>query len=337
MRTRVLRQLISLEVRNLRIEPHLARRLPVSLARRYHAIPVAEENGKITVVMADPDDLRAQKAVISSLGLDACMVRGDGVDIDALIEEIWSGNSQTPPPLELLVYPPPPRKAREYSSSGIEAGEVCAYARVLGKLMNARVTEFPAGVQPNPQVLVNEARCLDPDLVICGMRERGLFKRLPTSLLVVPSSRLPIKRILLLVKGQAGEEIALDWALRLARPSGARVTVLVILPPVPLMYSGLGSMQYKLSELLATETPLGKRLRQVAQKLLEGEIDSTLRLRTGTFEMQIQSELWSTSYNLVVLPADSSQPIRSWWFDGLVEPLLRTTDRPILIAKSKSF
>lgn len=337
MRTKGLRQLISLEVRNLRIEPHLARRLPASLARRYHAIPVAEENGKITVVMADPDDLGAKKAVISSLGLEACMVRGDGVDIDALIEEIWFGNSIVPPPLELLVYPPPPRTARGYSPSGIEAGEICAYAQVLGRLMKARVTEFPTCVQPNPQVLVNEARCLDPDLVICGMRERGLFKRLPTSLLVVPSSRLPIKRMLLLVKGQAREEIALEWILRLAQPSRARVTVLVILPPVPLMYSGLTSMQYKLSELLTTETPLGKGLRQVAQKLLEGEIDSTLRLRTGTFEMQIQSELWSTSYDLVVVPADSPQPIRSWWFDGLVEPLLRTTDRPILLANSKSF
>ncbi len=332
-----IRKMTNLEIRELRIRPHLARRLPASLARRYHAIPVAEENGHITVAMADPDDLRARKAVVSSLGLDACLVKGNGVDIDALIEQIWSGNSHNPPTLELLVYAPPRRTVQEYSSRGVDAGEVCAYARALGSLMNAHVTHFPTGLPPNTQALIKEARCLDCDLLVCGAPERSLFKRLPASLLVVPSSRLPLKRILLLVKGQVGDEIGLDWVLRLARPSRAHVTVLAVLPPVPLMYRGLALLQYGLPELLATETALGRQLRQVAQKLADGEIEGTLRLRTGTFEMQIQAELWTTSYDLVVLPADSPQPLRCWLFDGLVEPLIRTTNRPVLIARSKSF
>lgn len=336
MTIRVLRKMTNLEIRKLQIRPHLARRLPASLARRYHAIPVAEENGHITVAMADPEDLGAREAVVSSLGLDAYLIKGDGVELDALIEQIWSENSPSPSSLELLIYAPSIRTRRVEQSGILDPNEICAYTQAIGSLLNAHVTRLPSELPPDAQVLVKEARGFDCDLLVCGAPGRSLFKRLPTSLLVVQSIHLPIKRILLLVKGQEEDEIALDWVLRLAHPSRAHVTVLVILPPVPLMYLGLEKMQYRLPELLTAETSLGGQLRQIAQKLADGEIEGNLRLRTGTFEMEIQTELETTSYDLVVLPADSPQPLRYWLFDGLVESLIRATDRPVLIARAKA-
>ena len=42
----------------LTADRELARRLPPDLAWRYHALPLAEDNGRVTVAMADPDDDR---------------------------------------------------------------------------------------------------------------------------------------------------------------------------------------------------------------------------------------------------------------------------------------
>ena len=54
----------------LAAKPLVARRLPAELARRFHALPIAEDNGRITVAMADPDDVVARQAIASALAGD---------------------------------------------------------------------------------------------------------------------------------------------------------------------------------------------------------------------------------------------------------------------------
>lgn len=49
-------------------EPDLAQRLPPHVAMRYHALPLAEDNGRITVAMADPDDADAREAIVAARG-----------------------------------------------------------------------------------------------------------------------------------------------------------------------------------------------------------------------------------------------------------------------------
>ena len=41
--------------------------LPGDVARRYHALPIAQDNGRVTVVMANPADQTAREAVEAAL------------------------------------------------------------------------------------------------------------------------------------------------------------------------------------------------------------------------------------------------------------------------------
>jgi len=77
-----------------RLEPNLqlARLLPPDLALRYHALPVAKDGERITVAMADPNDVKAREAVLTTLGKSTCIVQADVNAIDGLLEDLWHEN-----------------------------------------------------------------------------------------------------------------------------------------------------------------------------------------------------------------------------------------------------
>jgi hypothetical protein len=74
---------------SLAIIPRLVRRLPPALAFRFHALPLAEGNGYITVATADPDDAVARTAVAAALGTRLYVMQADPTVIDGLLCEVW--------------------------------------------------------------------------------------------------------------------------------------------------------------------------------------------------------------------------------------------------------
>ena len=75
------------------IIPRLVRRLPPALAFRFHALPLAEGKGYITVAMADPDDAEARAALAAALGMRLYVVKADPMVIDGLLSEVWPKES----------------------------------------------------------------------------------------------------------------------------------------------------------------------------------------------------------------------------------------------------
>ena len=78
---------------SLAIIPRLVRRLPPALAFRFHALPLFESNGYITVAMADPDDAAARAAVAAALGTRLHVVEADPMVIEGLLSEVWPKES----------------------------------------------------------------------------------------------------------------------------------------------------------------------------------------------------------------------------------------------------
>jgi nucleotide-binding universal stress UspA family protein len=312
----------------------LARRLPPALACRYHALPVAEDGGRITVAMADPADAKARAAVMTALGPESCLVRGDARTIDALLREIWSNEACCP--LALLLCRLPSK----------EADRVREYAQALGGLLGAQVRcENSTGEPGTPP---SEALDLDYDLVLLGRPDRALVYRLlsasgpgagqsrpsglPFGVLVAQEPRWPLRQILLVVQAERGQESAVDWVVRLAHASGSAVTALGIVPPVPAMYGGRGRLDQGLPALLSSRTALGSRMRQVARSLVTWEIEGVLRLRQGLPEWQIRQEMIAGDYDLIALSTTPQQPVVRRVKGDLVGPLLRWADRPVLVA-----
>lgn len=320
----------------LSINPKLARRLPPALAFRYHALPLAKERGRITVAMADPNDLTARAAVAEALGSKPYVVQGDQTAIDELLAEIWP--EAMCHALRLLAYHQASRLAEEVQD----------YAHYLCELLDGHLSDFQDVMPPEGSFddLVQEAK-RGYDLVIfgepdqspverllCGPAELKSSELMPCSVLTTRWPRWPLRRTLLILRGHETDDSAVEWIMRLAQPSNAAVTVLAVLPDVPAMCSHRAYRESNMAIWLASDTTLGRQLRQIAQRLRNWGTEGTLRFRQGAPEQQIQHEVGEGDYDLIVMAADHT----SWWsrrlLGELVTPLLRGTDRPVLIAKS---
>ncbi len=155
----------------------------------------------------------------------------------------------------------------------------------------------------------------------------------PTSILIARQPRWPIQKILLVLRVEATDQAAVNWVCRLARPSGADVTILPIVPSLPAMYSQGAQVQTELGVLLSPNTPSGRQIRHLAQQFVEWEITGTMRLRQGEPNWQIQTETTETAYDLVVIGAEPHPRWQRWLLGELVSPLLRWAFMPVLVAK----
>jgi nucleotide-binding universal stress UspA family protein len=101
----------------------------------------------------------------------------------------------------------------------------------------------------------------------------------------------------------------------------------------PVYQQAIVDMPWGLSKWLATSSPLGQQLHRIAEQLENWDIEEHLRYRQGSPEQQIQSEVEEEDYDLIIIAADPS----GWWLrrvlGEVVNPLLRSSERSVLVAK----
>jgi hypothetical protein len=316
----------------LTTSPSLARRLPVDLARRFHAVPLAEDGGRITVAMADPDDMAAREAIASILGPALYVVQAETSTIDTLVAEIWGEEDECPLNMGVCDLGPAPT-------------QVWDYAQPLAALLGARISRLDMPERASD--LAGGASGVECDLVIAGDSDHPLLRRIllmdlehgaasehgvpARAVLIAQRPRWPLKRILLILCGEEGDSAAVEWVLRLARPSGSVVTVLAVVPPAKDVIDAQMGVEHGLPGLLSSDTPLGRQMQGVARHLVNSEIEGTLRLRQGPPDLQIGRELAEGEYDLVAVPWGFC-----WWWRqrrevDLLSFLLQSGDRPVLV------
>jgi nucleotide-binding universal stress UspA family protein len=291
--------------------------------------------------MADPDDTEAREAVVAALGPKSCVVKGSPLTIDAQLSEIWGEETRRRLKLKVCAFPDP------------LPDELWDYTQALSSLLGAHLGRMTTEEEVN--ALVKGGRRADSCLLVIGCpmgkrchplirrllsrstADRGLAaqqRAVPFAILAAQRPRWPLERILLVNCGESVDNVAVDWTLRLARPSAATVTILAVVPPVPAMYHGLSRMEQGVAALLATDTDLGRQMHQAARRLAECKVDGTLRLRQGAPDQQICREVVEGDHDLIVM---ATRPCR-WWLRQLkgdpICSLLRRVDRPVLIAES---
>lgn len=259
------------------------------------------------------------------------VAQDDRMIIDRLLTQLW--RTIEPPSTHLLAYAP----------NRSHADEMRSYADYVGGLLNASLDYAPENTTLD--TLTEEAG-YGYDLIMLGRPDESLIEhlfsgagagrtvnRLPVSLLIAHQPRRPLRKLLLVIQGDASDHKATDWALRLAGPSGASVTVLAVVPPVPAMYHDLAWMESGLAELLTTDTRLGHRMRQMARRLVNDEIEGTLRLRQGSPNWEIRREAIEGRYDLIAVAAAPQEGLGRWLLGDLATSLLHIVDRPLLMAR----
>ena len=122
----------------------------------------------------------------------------------------------------ILVYLPGPEAG----------GTLRAYGEYLSNLLQGQTTYLMESSGEDFSNLRRAARGFD--LVLCGEPEQSTLERVlfgsigrrvaskaPTTILVAQQPRWPIRKILLVMRVEPSEELAVDWAGRLACSSGA--------------------------------------------------------------------------------------------------------------------
>lgn len=219
------------------------------------------------------------------------------------------------------------------------------YAQYLNRFLGGRMRFFEDNVETRAdfEALAAEAG-QGYDLVVYGepiQPHRHLFvpsisrlaaKELPTSVLVARPPHRQIAKILMLARGQEFDRLAADWLMRFAKLERIEVTVLVLLPHAPAIYSHL-LHKIGVSQWLVSDTPWSELLRRINRDLPRWQVDDHLKFRSGSPDDQVRTEIEESDPDLIIVGAD---PV-SWWqrriVGALVDQLLEGIDRPILVAK----
>jgi len=328
--------LMFLEDDGLRVNPRFASLLPPDLAYRYHALPVAGIGDQITVAMADPGDSEARQVISNVIGSSTCVVQTNQDTIDRLINEFWEKPAN--PSMILL----------SCSTSSASSAGVNSYTCTLADIMGATICKFEtakAGKQIYQEIR-REVERLNPSIVIIsgiaisnrrrfieGSLENKLVDQLSPSILVVRKPRWPLRRILLVLRNVNGDQASADWTIRIAQPSFSDVTVLPLTMPIPVIYEHVYHMRSSIADLLTSSSTIGRNLRQVARRLVDSEINSTLRIRPEPLEYQVRFELVERAYDMVVIASEPDSPHSRLVNGDVISPLLGCANCPILVAK----
>lgn len=218
----------------------------------------------------------------------------------------------------------------EYLSSLLQ-GQTTYLSESSGE-KSSRLTKAASGYD---LVLYGEPEQSTLERVLFGSIGRRVARNVPTTILVAHQPRWPIKKILLVIRVEALEELAVDWAGRLTHLCDAHLTILPLVPLQPLIYGSVSHLQVGIESLLAPITPSGQQLRTFLNRLRQWQVNGTLRVRQGDPLWQICWEIDEGKYDLVIIGAEQHSHLRRWLFGELVGPLVSRINRPLLIAGTR--
>jgi nucleotide-binding universal stress UspA family protein len=287
-----------LSIRDIPIDPAVARRLPRGLAEYYAALPVGEDRGRLTVAMALPEDSKPVALLESLLRTPIVPVQTATHEVRAAIRHVWRNECDAGS--RILCCDGIPPLARLFAASlGAElvsAGDADPLVAALrgGFLLTVTAPGDPA-------------------------RMARWVRAAPGALLFAGEVDRPIRRIVVVLRGHSPDEQALRFVLPLARVCGAAITLIGIGDD-----AGVGLAGWLLP---------GERTREqffaCADLLYQAGLAGSLKLREGEPAAQIAQELAGSNCDLLVMAAEAHGDAVS----ALLSALQATPPPPVLILK----
>ena len=274
-----------LSLKNISIDETLARNLPRHLAYYHRALPIAQDGDAVTVVMAFPNNRAVIRLLSTVLNAAIVPVRGDEHEIQEALERIYPP-SQVSDGLHVLAY-------------GAES-----LAASTATLLNAEMTALEHTRTPLDAAitLANDGQY---DVAVLQMpnapQVADLLRRLLIPMLLGwggADHPFELGRLLCVVRGHAPDEIMLDWSIRLARASGASITLLA----VAASEEGRGR---SLAGLLDTQNRAGAHIEACAERLHQAGVQGVIKLRHGDTITQIAAEYANGHYDLIAVAAEA--------------------------------
>jgi nucleotide-binding universal stress UspA family protein len=179
---------------------------------------------------------------------------------------------------------------------------------------------------------VNEAPGLRRHFL--GSVTTRVVRRAPISVLVAKQARLRLERILICSGGGDMGEIVIQAGARLAQAVGAQATLLHVATPVASMYTGLGGIDESLSQLLQTDTPIARNLRNGAETLDRHDVPAELKLRYGVVADEIIRESVEGDYDLVLMGSKKGLVrFKRLMLGAMTKEVVEKSERSVLVVR----
>jgi nucleotide-binding universal stress UspA family protein len=328
-----------LQLDGIPLDTILAKKLPPRLAFSYHMLPLALENNRVTVAMADPENKFAVEAVRSALGATPYIVKSDQSWIDKLLSELWPNYQDNDLHLIFCSITNRPLIAfREYSN----------YIRNLIMVPEGNISTLHGIEKVCVHTLEESIDVIDllilEETTKSKSRKSSLqipevqrvIKKYKPSVLIAREPQYPLGKVLIVLGCENRDHVTLDWIMKLAIPSRAEVTMLAAIPPVPRMYQGLPGMSVEIPKILKGKSTLGKHLECLVGRLEAHGVGVVLKINEGDSKWVIYQEVIEGDYDLIAVAAGPDDWFKRVLLRSVVDPVLGSANRPIFIARPPS-
>ena len=198
------------------------------------------------------------------------------------------------------------------------------------------------------QIVVTELERDTYDLVAVGAPDSqqishallGLvssIERAASFVLVVKGDRPNLSRVLICSSGTEYSRLPVQTGADVASGAGAQVTLLHVLDPMPIMYTGLERMEQTMAEFLQTDTEQAKEVKW-ALRTVQAQCELVeLELRRGIVGDEILRESEVGDYDLIVLGSSrSGAGLARVLLGDVTGGLITHAQRPVLVVRSRS-
>jgi nucleotide-binding universal stress UspA family protein len=196
--------------------------------------------------------------------------------------------------------------------------------------------------------IIQQTREFTYDLVVIGAgRQRGQEFFLPSAkaysiietiappVLLVPKSRLDLKRILICSGGGTYIDNAVCFTSEIAKELSASITLLTVISEPPAMHATLSRRQEDIEALLNSDLELARNLRNEKAIIQGAGVPVSVQIRHGNVIDQILEEIEHVDCDLIVV---GSWPVRDVWrnyvIGNVTREIVNRTDRPVLVIRS---
>ncbi|HEY6872215.1 MAG TPA: universal stress protein [Geobacteraceae bacterium] len=198
--------------------------------------------------------------------------------------------------------------------------------------------------------IVKRTRENDYDLVVIGAVRKGarspawmsaraykIIESVAPPVLVVIGERPALQRILLCTSGSPPADKAVEFAGSVARSVNAAVDLIHVAAEPPAMYADLIEREEDAERILASNSKLGRTLRQQKELLEQYGVLGEFRLHHGLVVPELLREMQRTGYDLVVVgspPAEDT--LRQYMMGDVAREIVDRAELPVLVMRTES-
>ena len=271
---------------SIAIDASLTQRVPYALSRYYMALPLGEENGSVSVAMSYPENVNAQH-VLSHL-------------LQARVVPVFAPAELLLPMLERIYHPENDVRHAilAWYDQSEEATAVTTAVTMLSAALHVSATVYTAADLELDKIL-RLANSGQRELLVMPAPARvnlsAVLNQAAVPLFLVRGEQPVIRSILVVMRGFASDERALDWLTSFSWQQQVTVTLMPL-------FGGPGA---HLHPYQSQDCPATQHLDRCLRRLQAAGITVMLKYRFGDVIRQVVDEVADSGYDLLVLAAEA--------------------------------